>query len=159
MSFNAPAIRSIRARAPIASSPQVRAVMKANYGGGLLPEQILRSELQKAGLRFRKHVKPLPGVRCEADIVFSRAKLCVFVDGCFWHGCPRHFVCPKTNSAWWDEKIKENRIRDRLRNKQSPSSWMDGFESLGASNPRRCQRNSLQDPGAHPPLVPAATRM
>lgn len=110
--------RSIRARAPVASSPQVRAVMKANYGGGLLPEQILRSELQKAGLRFRKHVRPLPGVRCEADIVFARAKLCIFVDGCFWHGCPTHFVCPKTNSAWWDEKIRDNRIRDRLRNKQ-----------------------------------------
>lgn len=118
MSCNTSAPSSIRARAPVARSRQVRAVMKANRGGDLKPEQILRSELQKAGLRFRKHVRPLPGFRCEADIVFPRAKLCVFVDGCFWHGCPKHFTCPKTNSSWWAEKIEANRARDRAQNQR-----------------------------------------
>ena len=54
----------------------------------------------------------MPGVRCKADIVFPRQMVCVFVDGCFWHGCSRHFGTPKTNSAWWAEKIAANVERD-----------------------------------------------
>jgi DNA mismatch endonuclease (patch repair protein) len=50
---------------------------------------------------------------CKADIVFRRAGLCVFVDGCYWHGCPKHFRTPKVNAAWWNEKIADNRSRDR----------------------------------------------
>jgi DNA mismatch endonuclease (patch repair protein) len=105
--------RSIRSRAPVASSPEVRTVMVANYGGNTSPERLLRSALFGLGLRFRRDARPIPTLRCEADIVFRGRRVCVFVDGCFWHGCPKHFVCPKTNAAWWAEKIRDNRARDR----------------------------------------------
>ena len=54
-----------------------------------------------------------PEVKSKADIVFRRARLCVFVDGCYWHGCPKHFHAPKVNREWWNEKIADNRKRDR----------------------------------------------
>ena len=76
------------------------------------PERELRSALHKSGLRFRVHVRPLPGVRREADIVFPRARVAVFVDGCFWHGCPEHASWLKANAEWWREKIETNRRRD-----------------------------------------------
>ena len=104
--------KSLRTRAPNASSPQVRRVMQANYGGDTLPEQALRSGLHKLGLRFRKHARPFAHLRCHADIVFPSKKVCVFVDGCFWHGCPVHHKVPKTNSDWWREKIQANVDRD-----------------------------------------------
>lgn len=103
---------SIRSRAPSASSQTVQRIMKANYGSNLKPERLLRSLLHEAGLRFRKDCRPVPAFRCTADIVFPRKRVCVFVDGCFWHGCPQHFACPKTNAEWWAEKINATRNRD-----------------------------------------------
>jgi DNA mismatch endonuclease (patch repair protein) len=76
------------------------------------PERKLRSALHKQGLRFRVHVRPLTGVRREADIVFPKARVAIFVDGCFWHGCPEHASWPKANADWWREKIEANRRRD-----------------------------------------------
>ena len=72
------------------------------------PEIALRSALWRAGLRFRVRGK-LPG---RPDILFSRAKLAVFVDGCFWHGCPVHGTRPKSNAGYWNPKIEGNRARD-----------------------------------------------
>lgn len=86
--------------------------MRANVGRVTAPEQLLRSALHTAGFRFRIDVRPEQELRCTADIVFPKAKVCVFVDGCFWHGCAKHFDVPKTNSAWWNEKISANRKRD-----------------------------------------------
>lgn len=103
---------SIRSRAPVASSPLIRRVMQANYGGMTKPEVLLRSAIHRAGLRFFKDRNPIIGFRCTADIVFPSHKVCVFVDGCFWHGCPIHFRVPKTHTAWWREKINDNRRRD-----------------------------------------------
>ena len=103
---------SIRSRAPSASSTLVRRVMRANTSRDTRPERLLRSALHRAGLRFRKDARPVPGVLCKADIVFPRQMVCVFVDGCFWHGCSLHFGTPKTNSAWWAEKIAANVERD-----------------------------------------------
>lgn len=108
---------SIRSRAPDASTPLVRRVMQANWGGNTAPERILRSALQKAGLRFHKDRRPVPEMRCTADVVFPRQKVCVFVDGCFWHGCLLHFKCPKTNAAWWEEKIQATVERDKRQTK------------------------------------------
>jgi DNA mismatch endonuclease (patch repair protein) len=106
-------MKSIRARAPRASSAMVRRVMQANRSFDTALEVLLRSELHKRGLRFRKHVNVDDGVKCRADIIFRRARVCVFVDGCYWHGCPKHFRTPLVNSAWWNEKIADNRQRDR----------------------------------------------
>jgi DNA mismatch endonuclease, patch repair protein len=77
-------------------------------GKNTKPEIALRTALWSLGLRYRLHV-PLPG---RPDIVFSRSRLAVFVDRCFWHGCPHHGVKPKTNSAFWQMKIEKNIARD-----------------------------------------------
>jgi DNA mismatch endonuclease (patch repair protein) len=55
----------------------------------------------------------LPGLRREADICFPRARVAVFVDGCFWHCCPQHGTLPKANADWWREKLAANKTRDR----------------------------------------------
>ncbi|WP_444664303.1 very short patch repair endonuclease [Cellulomonas sp. CW35] len=77
------------------------------------PEIALRSVLHHAGLRYRV-AWPVPGQRRRTiDIAFTRARLAVFVDGCFWHGCPDHGVRPRANSDWWREKLAANAARDR----------------------------------------------
>lgn len=96
-----------------ASSEQARRTMVANRSRDTKPELALRSILHSRGLRFRVDSSPLNGVRSRADIVFSKAKIAVFVDGCFWHGCPDHFIMPKTNSDYWSTKIGSNTSRDR----------------------------------------------
>jgi DNA mismatch endonuclease (patch repair protein) len=104
--------KSIRARAPAASSPEVRRVMQAVLQRDTGPEVLLRRALHIAGLRFRKECRPEPDLRCKSDIVFRTHKVCVFVDGCFWHRCPLHFVLPRANAAWWDEKVQATVDRD-----------------------------------------------
>ena len=76
------------------------------------PELRLRRVLHSRGLRYRIHRRPLPALRCRPDIVFGPARLAVFVDGCFWHGCPIHASWPKANGRWWRDKIQRNRDRD-----------------------------------------------
>lgn len=77
------------------------------------PELALRSELHRRGLRYRVQIKVPGNNRRTIDIAFTRARLAVYVDGCFWHGCPEHHVRPKANSAWWAWKIERNQARDR----------------------------------------------
>ena len=69
----------------------------------------LRRKLHKLGLRYRVHLKGLPGT---PDVAFTRAKIAVFVDGCFWHRCPEHGVIPKANRQWWTNKLETNVRRD-----------------------------------------------
>ena len=77
------------------------------------PEIELRSLLHRTGLRFFVDRPVLPDDRRRrADIVFPRAKVAVFVNGCFWHGCPEHASWPKKNAEWWRKKIETNRARD-----------------------------------------------
>lgn len=76
------------------------------------PELALRSALHRRGLRFRVHVRPVEGLRREADLVFLGPRIAVFVDGCFWHSCPQHATEPKSNAQWWREKLARNRQRD-----------------------------------------------
>ena len=76
------------------------------------PELAVRSLLHAAGLRYRV-AWPLPGQRRRTiDIAFTRARLAVYIDGCFWHGCPAHGTAPKANAVWWADKIANNRARD-----------------------------------------------
>jgi DNA mismatch endonuclease, patch repair protein len=72
-------------------------------------EMRLRRELHALGLRYRTHLRDLPGT---PDIALTRAKIAVFCDGCFWHGCPDHGTLPKNNREWWREKLEGNRERD-----------------------------------------------
>lgn len=66
-----------------------------------------------AGLRYRVDRAPVPGLRRRADLVFGPARVAVFIDGCFWHGCPEHGNRPQTNEQWWADKLERNRQRDR----------------------------------------------
>src|SRR5215218_5512238 len=85
-------------------------------------ERLLRSVLWNKGLRFRKNFK-LPVGR--ADLVFQKKKIAVFVDGCFWHGCPDHYVRPRSRSEFWAAKLAENVLRDRRQTlKLEESGWM-----------------------------------
>ncbi|QNG35570.1 very short patch repair endonuclease [Geodermatophilaceae bacterium NBWT11] len=89
-------------------SRRMSAVKKRDNG----PEMAVRRLLHAAGLRYRV-TWPVPGQRRRTiDIAFTRARLAVFIDGCFWHGCPLHATSPKANAAWWAEKISTNRTRD-----------------------------------------------
>jgi DNA mismatch endonuclease (patch repair protein) len=73
----------------------------------------IRKALHGAGLRFRVDYRPDQSLRCRGDIVFTRRKVVVFVDGCFWHGCPLHATAPAHNADWWREKLDANIKRDQ----------------------------------------------
>jgi DNA mismatch endonuclease, patch repair protein len=103
--------------APPPSSAAVSAVMRGNRKTDTRPELALRSALHGRGLRFRKNVRPEPDINCRADIFFRGRRLAVFVDGCFWHGCPHHGTKPRTNAGYWSSKIALNRERDRASDK------------------------------------------
>lgn len=109
---------SIRSRAPSASSANTRKVMLANVGRDTKPEMQIRKLLFADGFRYRVNVRPEKDLRCKADIVFNKKRICIFIDGCFWHGCPIHFKLPKTNSEWWREKIDDNRERDARKTRE-----------------------------------------
>lgn len=79
---------------------------------GTRAELNLRKALHAQGLRYRLHVPLLAKPRRIADIVFPATKIAVFVDGCFWHGCPEHASWPKSNADFWRQKIETNRSRD-----------------------------------------------
>jgi DNA mismatch endonuclease (patch repair protein) len=76
-------------------------------------ELAIRHEVWRRGLRYRVDVAPIPGLRRRADLIFTRAKVAVYVDGCFWHRCPIHATSPKANRDWWAEKLDANVRRDR----------------------------------------------
>lgn len=97
-----------------APTPTVRRRMQAIHARDTRPEKALRSILHAAGFRYRVHYRPVPQLNRTADIVFVRDKLAVFVDGCFWHGCPEHGRRQFAHNAWyWPDKIERNRRRDR----------------------------------------------
>ncbi|MEZ3160956.1 very short patch repair endonuclease [Microbacterium sp. BWT-B31] len=76
------------------------------------PELAVRSILHARGMRYRTNFRPVAGVRRTADIVFTRRRIAVFIDGCYWHGCADHFVMPKSNLEYWVPKIEGNQRRD-----------------------------------------------
>ena len=95
-----------------ATNPHARATMVANRSRDTKPERAVRSILHQAGLRYRVSFRPESAIRRTADIVFTRHHIAVFIDGCYWHGCPEHFVMPKSNVEYWKRKIRANRDRD-----------------------------------------------
>lgn len=88
--------------------------MRSNRRTDTRPEKALRSALFRAGVRFRKDYRiECPNLRVRADVAIVRCRVAVFVDGCFWHRCPDHGSDPKTNAAFWAEKLDRNVARDR----------------------------------------------
>ncbi len=85
------------------------------------PEIKLRKALYKSGIRGYRINMKLPG---SPDIVFIRAKIAIFVDGCFWHGCPKCYALPKDNIEFWKAKLERNQNRDKKVNQQlSEMGW------------------------------------
>ena len=109
-----------------ASSPSSRAVMKANRGRDTRPELALRTEIHRRGLRYRVNVRPIRELPRTADITFPKVKIAVFLDGCFWHGCPEHHR-PATgrSSEFWRGKILNNRQRDTETNERLRQAGWD----------------------------------
>jgi DNA mismatch endonuclease (patch repair protein) len=100
-----------------ASNDATRASMRANRRRDTKPELAVRRLVHAAGLRYRVDYAPLvDNRRLRADLVFTRAKVAVFVDGCFWHGCPQHHTAARRNAAFWAAKVTGNRARDELVN-------------------------------------------
>lgn len=95
-----------------ASSTRARNVMRGNRSRDTRPEMAVRSAVHRRGLRYKVSARPLTGLRRSADLVFVKARVAVFVDGCYWHGCPEHYVPSITNREYWAEKISRNRDRD-----------------------------------------------
>jgi DNA mismatch endonuclease (patch repair protein) len=87
--------------------------MQSNKGRDTRPELALRSAAHALGLRYRVSVRPLRELRRTADLVFTKARVAVFLDGCFWHGCPDHHTVAATNASFWAEKVESTRLRDR----------------------------------------------
>lgn len=123
---------------------------------GTRAEIDLRKVLHARGLRYRLQVPLLTQPRRLADIVFPRARVAVFVDGCFWHGCPEHASWPKSNADFWREKIETNRARDddtnrrlialgwkvvRIWSHEAPEEAAARLEALVRSNTRTSGRS------------------
>ena len=88
--------------------------MSAIRRTGTKPEVALRSLLHRRGRRFRKDYRlDLPGTRVRPDLVFTRSRVAVFVDGCFWHVCPQHGRHPSHNEWYWSPKLQANVDRDK----------------------------------------------
>lgn len=97
---------------PSASSGAALARMKAAKPTDTAPELAIRSVLTQKGLSFQIDEKPIDNLNRKADIIFRPVKVAVFVDGCFWHGCPIHGTKAKANAEFWASKIKQNQERD-----------------------------------------------
>lgn len=98
---------------PHPTSRAVTSSMRSNRRADTKTEVAIRSLLHKRGFRYRKDfVIKLCGRNCRPDIVFTKIRLAVFVDGCFWHCCPEHGHIPKSNVHYWGPKLRANRERD-----------------------------------------------
>lgn len=94
------------------SSPKASHRMARVRQKGTGAEILLRKALYRQGIRFRVNYQVLMKPRRAADIAIPRLKIAIFVDGCFWHGCPKHASWPKQNAEFWRQKIEANRLRD-----------------------------------------------
>ena len=103
-------------RSPIPKNENVSRIMSANRGKETSPEVILRKGMWGIGIRgYRKNWKKAPG---RPDIAFPKRKIAIFVNGCYWHRCPTcKYPLPKTNTKFWREKFKRNKIRDKKKSK------------------------------------------
>lgn len=109
---------NVRAYESWASSPASRKVMQANRSRDTSPELAVRRRLHAAGLRYRVAHRPDPSLRRTADIVFTKRRIAVFIDGCYWHACPEHGTVARANVSYWSEKLRRNVARDADTTKQ-----------------------------------------
>lgn len=106
-----------RKKANLTKSEQMARVRSRNTA----PETLLRKALWARGLRYRLH----PGLPGTPDVSFPGAKVAVFVDGCFWHGCPEHYTAPVRNAEFWAGKLRRNLDRDaRVDTELAERGWV-----------------------------------
>jgi DNA mismatch endonuclease (patch repair protein) len=86
--------------------------MQGNRARDTKAEIAVRRLVHAMGLRYRVNAQPEPDFRRSADLLFRPTKVVVFIDGCYWHGCPEHFKAPQTNTDYWSGKVERNRARD-----------------------------------------------
>ena len=99
--------------------------MLANRSRDTGPELAIRRRVHAMGLRYRVCARPVAGLRRTADIVFPTELIAVFVDGCFWHGCPEHRQQPRANASYWSAKVQRNEQRDLdTNNALTASGWV-----------------------------------
>ncbi len=159
-----------RWRQPFASTEAVRVRMSAQRREGTGPEMALRRALHALGLRYRLHRAPVPSLRRKADVVFGRERVAIFVDGCFWHGCPEHGRRRHEVNGWyWPDKIARNRRRDEDTDRSLASSgwlplrfWEHDLTGGGASDAALRVKTVLEErrlppPGAVATPVPVRT--
>lgn len=96
--------------APVPLNDGVRSRMQLQKSRHTLPELRLADALRRRGFKVETHPAGVPGT---PDIVLPVRRVAVFVHGCYWHGCPRHFTVPRNNRRWWLDKIARNKERDR----------------------------------------------
>jgi DNA mismatch endonuclease (patch repair protein) len=119
-----------------AGSPAVRATMRGNRRRDTNPELAVRRMTHALGLRYRVDARPLSDLNRRADLVFPRRKVAVFVDGCYWHGCPEHGTWPRTNAGYWTLKIKRNIDRDADTNARLNAAGWDVIRIWEHEDPR-----------------------
>lgn len=103
---------------PKASSSQVSRRMARTPQKDTSAEMAIRRELHRRGFRYRVDYTVLRKPRRTADLAFPKLKIAVFIDGCFWHGCPEHGTWPKQNAEFWRQKIEANISRDEDTNER-----------------------------------------
>lgn len=135
---------------PEASSDHVRRRFEQQRRADTKPEMMLRRELHRRGLRYRVDRPVLSDRRRRVDIVFTRPRVAVFVDGCFWHLCPEHGNIPTANRDWWSDKLNRNVARDRDADAQ--------LESAGWAVARVWEHELREDPLAAADRVEALVR-
>ncbi|GAB3271424.1 very short patch repair endonuclease [Sinomonas notoginsengisoli] len=130
-----------------ATTPAVRKTMLGNRSRDTAPELRVRRAVHAMGLRYRVDRRPEPALRRTADLVFTRARVAVFIDGCYWHGCPEHYIEPASNVDYWRPKIARNRERD-----------IETTAALAASGWQVLRFWSHEDPGQVAEAIAAAVR-
>lgn len=103
-----------------ASSAAVRKTMQGNRGRDTKAEIAVRRLVHARGLRYLVNARPEADLRRTVDLLFTRVRVAVFIDGCYWHGCPENFRVPATNAGYWTSKIGRNHARDL-----NTTSWLE----------------------------------
>lgn len=150
---------------PAAADEQKRRSMSRQRSRDTGPELAIRTRLHAMGYRYRVDHRPSAEVRSRGDIVFTRARVVVFVDGCFWHRCPLHATSPRHNGAWWEAKLAANVARDRVTDQRLADAgfrvvriWEhESPEEAVATIVRALGATAAPDPP--PPVHPAGERL
>jgi DNA mismatch endonuclease, patch repair protein len=131
-----------------ASSAGARKSFVGNRSRDTAPELAVRRSVHRLGLRYRTSFRPIPSLRRTADLVFTKARVVVFVDGCFWHGCPEHFKAPAAHAEYWEAKLARNQARDH-----------DTDQALGSAGWQVIRVWEHDDPAAVALRIEAAVRV